>query len=99
MTKDSEYTLILFYRNSNKQSLQLKIALNDLCAKYGKEEELRVKEVNYDVDKTICQKYGIMGTPALLILENGELRGRFLGELNWGELETIIKNLLKINKQ
>lgn len=58
---------------------------------------LKVKEANFDVDKTICQKCGIMGTPALLILENGELMGRFLGELNCGELETIIKNLLKIN--
>ena len=98
MAKKSKYTLILFYRNDNKQSLQIKIALNNLFAKYGNTNQLTVKEVNYKLENKICQQYGIMGTPALLILQDGELRGRILGEISTNDLDILIHNLLNTNK-
>ena len=85
---------ILFYRNVNKQSLQIKMAINDLFAKYGKVKEIKIKEVNYDVEKNICQQYEIKGIPSLLLLKDGEIIGRFLGEITPEELEIIMKGIL-----
>lgn len=95
MLKESKYILILFYRNANKQSLQIKMAINDLFAKYENAKEIKFKEVNYDLEKVTCLKYGIKGIPSLLLLKEGEIIGRFLGEVTSEELEIIIRGILK----
>lgn len=92
MRSAPQHTLLLAYRHIDTD-LSFKISLENLLIKYDKTDKIRIKLVNYDKDTALCNKYGIAGTPALLLLSDGRLRGRFLGEISIQDLEQIIKNL------
>lgn len=95
MSKKNEYTIMLFYSNYNQASLNTKIALNDFAHNYPRcFNQIKSKEVNYDEEKNICKKYGIIGIPALLVFLNEELVERYFGEITSNELEMIFQDNL-----
>jgi hypothetical protein len=88
-------TFMLFYSNYNPESLRVKIALHEIVEQFHQVFTIEVFEVDYDQDKTLCNKYNVSGLPTLLIFRNQHLLDRYFGELDSTDFEHIIKDLLK----
>lgn len=95
MSQKSECTIMLFYSNFNRQSLKTRVAIHEFIEIHRHRFKIRTKEVNYDIEKNLSQKYGVMGTPAMLFLKNGILIRRHLGEITPKEFKSIIEGIYK----
>ena len=60
--------------------------------------QLLVAKVDVTEDQTIAEQFGVQSLPALLWLENGEVRHRQLDEINEGGLRQLVDKLLNKNE-
>ena len=88
-----ELSLMLFYSNLNKESLNTRIAINEFIENHHQSFKIKATVVNYDREKNICHQYGVKGIPTLLVFLNQELVGRHYGEITTKEIETIIQRI------
>jgi len=93
MTPNSEYTLVVFYSKTNQQSLNARIVVNEFMIDYFGSVDLTVTEMEYESEKSKAVEYGVMGTPAIVMLRNGHLIKRHLGEITASELRTMVRKL------
>jgi thioredoxin-related protein len=96
MSQKLEYTIMLFYSNFNEESLKTRVAMYEFIDKHRHRFKIRAKEVNYDIEKSLSQKYGVMGTPVLLFLKNGILIRRHFGEITPEEFKSFIEGISKL---
>jgi thiol-disulfide isomerase/thioredoxin len=52
-----------------------------------------IKEIDYERNRSEAIKYGVIGTPAILIFKDGKLVKRYLGETNLEELGSLAGDL------
>jgi thioredoxin-related protein len=90
MAQKSDFTVMLFYSNINRQSIKTRITINEFMEKYKCQHKVSFKEVDYEHEKDLSQKYKVMGTPTVLFLKNGNLLQRHFGEITSGEFKSII---------
>ena len=95
MQEKPNYTFMFFYSNYNPQSLRVKIALNEVVGQLPRSLLIKISEVDFDNDKSMCKKHKISGSPTLLIFRNRHLMEKYFGELDKDDFETIIKELDK----
>ena len=90
-----ELSLMLFFSNLNKESLNTRIAISEFIENHHQSFEIKATVVNYDREKNICHQYGVTGIPTLLVFLNKDIVGRYYGEITTKEIGTIIQNNLK----
>jgi thioredoxin-related protein len=93
MSQKLEYTIMLFYSNFNEESLKTRIAMYEFIDKYRHHFKIKAKEINYDIEKNLSQKYGVMGTPVMLFLKNGILIRRHFGEITFQDFKSITEGI------
>ena len=93
MSPSSIYTLVLFYSKTNQRSLNTRIVVNEFVIEYFGLVDITVTEIDYESDKSRAVEYGVTGTPAIVILKDGHLIRRHLGEISSDELKNIVKIL------
>ena len=93
MTRNSEYTLILFYSRTNQQSVNARIVVNEFMIENFGSVDITVTETEYESDKRKATEYGVSGTPAIVILKDGHPIRRHLGEITSDELVAMVKKL------
>ncbi len=69
--------LVDFYADWCGPCRAMEPALKDVAAEY--EGEVVVVKLNVDENPAVQQRYGVMGIPALLLFEGGQLRERIAG--------------------
>ena len=69
--------------------------MHEFIDKHRHRFEIRAEEVNYDLEKNVSQKYGVMGTPEVLFLQNGILIRRHFGEITPKEFKSILEGIYK----
>jgi thioredoxin-like negative regulator of GroEL len=94
MKNSPECSLIYFYSNYNRESIKTREAINKSLEKYYRQIKITFNDVNYDIETSRIQYFDISGTPTLLILINGEIVGRYYGELTSSEIETIFASII-----
>ena len=70
--------------------------MHEFIDKHLQRFKIRIKEVNYETEKNLSQKYGVMGTPAILFLKNGHLIRRHFGEITPEEFRSIVEGISKL---
>jgi len=90
MALSSKYTLVVFYSKTNQLSLNTRIVVNEFVIDNFGSEDISVTEVDYESDKSRAIEYGVMGTPAIVLLKDGRLIKRHLGEITTYELKTMV---------
>ena len=93
MVGSSAYNVMLFYSNSNQQSLRARVVINEYASENFHWTDIAIKEIDYEIDRNLARKYGVQGTPAVLIFKNGVLIRRHLGEITSDEIKSIIEGL------
>ena len=88
-------SLMLFYSNLNKESLNTRIAINEFIENHHQSFKINATAVNYDREKNICHQHGVTGIPTLLVFLKKDIVGRHHGEMTIKEIETIIQNNIK----
>ena len=56
-----ELSLMLFYSNLNRESLNARIAINEFIENHHQSFKIKAPVVNYDREKNICQRYHVIG--------------------------------------
>jgi len=69
--------LVDFYADWCGPCRAMEPALKDVAAEY--EGEVMVVKLNVDENPAVQQRYGVMGIPALLLFDGGQLRERIAG--------------------
>jgi thioredoxin 1 len=69
--------LVDFYADWCGPCRAMEPALKDVAVEY--EGEVTVVKLNVDENPAVQERYGVMGIPALLLFEGGELRQRIAG--------------------
>jgi hypothetical protein len=92
MGAKKKYTFVLFYSTNNPLSLQTKELIKEVISVHYCRAEFQIEE------KEVGQlnnpnKYGVKGSPAILILKDGEPSKRHFGEINRDELEVMLEEL------
>lgn len=90
MPLNSNYTLILFYSNSNQQSLRVRVAINEFVSENIEFADMSVKEIDYDKNTMLAREYRIFGTPAIVVISDTEVVRRHLGEITIDELKAMV---------
>lgn len=94
MPGKSEIKIMLFYSDSNEISLETRSVINEFARKDHQEFNIRVKQINYDKKKDLCNQYGVKGTPVTLVFLNRKLVGRHYGEVTHDEVKTMLYECL-----
>jgi thioredoxin-like negative regulator of GroEL len=81
-----------FYIENNSDWQVTKKVLQNFIKKYNRVFVLR--EVNFDLQKQICNQLNIYGVPTLVVLENKKVVKRYSGVLGSAEIDNIVKNSL-----
>ena len=94
-SKNIKYHIIFyfFYRENNSDCQVTKKVLQNFIKRYNRAFVLH--EVNFDLQKQICNQFNIYGVPTLVILNNKKVVKRYSGVLGSSEIESIVKNSLK----
>ncbi|MFC2088399.1 thioredoxin family protein [Calditrichota bacterium] len=98
MDQKLKYTIMLFYSNINQVSLKTRIMINNFIDTHHYPIKITIHEVDYDQDKNLTQQYGIMGTPAIIFMENGNLVRRLFGEVTSDEFRNVIEGIYNLRK-
>jgi len=92
MVQKLNYTIMLFYSNINEDSLKARVMIKKFMETYGDSLKITIKEINFELEKELSYKFGVMGTPAVIFLKNGILIRRHFGEITQEEFKSIIKS-------
>lgn len=57
------------------------------------EPDIRLLKVNADAEPDLVKRFGVVSAPTLLVLENGEERGRLVGARSAGRLRWELEKL------
>jgi len=66
--------------------------IDELATEY--EGKIRVGKVNVDENPDVCEQFGIMNIPTLLLFKNGELVERHVGAARKADLEKLLDELV-----
>jgi hypothetical protein len=77
----------------NQQSIKTRVTINDFMEKNQCVHKVTIKEIDYEQEKDLSNNYGVMGTPAVLLLKNGILLKRHFGEITSNELESLFDDV------
>jgi len=66
--------------------------IEELATEY--EGKIRVGKVNVDENPDVCEQFGIMNIPTLLLFKNGELVDRHVGAARKADLAKLLDDLL-----
>lgn len=93
MDQKLKYTIVLFYSNINRLSLETRVMINKFMKKHPYPIKIAIQEVEYEQNKILTQQYGIMGTPAILFLKNDIILKRHFGEVTEEEFKIIMEGI------
>ena len=57
-----------------------------------------IREINFDTEKTECEKFRVYGVPTIIIKSGNEILNRYSGLINIHELDNIFRTLRKEEK-
>ncbi|MCQ2341059.1 MAG: thioredoxin [Paludibacteraceae bacterium] len=66
--------------------------IDELAQEY--EGRVRVGKINVDENPDMCEQYGIMNIPTLLLFKNGELVDRHVGAARKADLQKVLDALI-----
>ncbi len=65
-------------------------SLSPIIEEIGNEENINIVKVNVDNSPLMVKKYGILSIPTLLLLENGQEKGKIIGLCTKDEIKKLI---------
>ena len=95
---NEKLSILFFYSSSKYETVATKLVLSNYLINVSFAERFVLKEIDYDKNIDICKRYNVTGVPTTLVLFNGELRARHLGEFTHKELNILLTEALKLNK-
>ena len=58
-----------------------------------KNDDIIVKEINFDLEKDICSRFNVYGIPTLIVRHNKNKLKRYSGALEYEEIKNILHNI------
>lgn len=81
--KSRRPVLVNFWVDGNEGCQKMRKLMRNLDE--HSESNLRIVEINWEMERELAQRYRVFGTPCLLIFNEGKLLDRYSGTLNLEE--------------
>jgi hypothetical protein len=69
--------------------------LQEYLKNIGKEMDMEIELIDEQIDNVKFKRYKISGVPTLLIFKNHRIVKRWLGEITYDKLETLMRDIFK----